>query len=125
MEDLQSAKKMQELTQPFLQKGFVFEYSYQKGGDSSCVYIYRYKKGKNYFDLREVSGSTDITFVVYVDGGYVFPSLKTEYKKEYKAFRLKHLFKRATRDEARAFITRLLNTKLAENPTQFYGIKLA
>ena len=28
-------------------------------------------------------------------------------------------------DEARAFITRLLNTKLAENPTQFYGIKLA
>ena len=124
MEDLQSAKEMQALTAPFLEKGFTFTYSYQKGGDSSCVYIYRYQKGKNYFDLREVSGSTDITFVAFVNGEYVFPSLKTEYKKEYRAFKVKHLFKRASRQEMRVFITELLKQKLAENPTEFFGIKL-
>ena len=124
MEDLQSAKEMQTLTAPFLGKGFTFTYSYQKGGDSSCVYIYRYQKGKNYFDLREVSGSTDITFVVFVNGEYVFPSLKTEYKKEYRAFKVKHLFKRASRQEMRVFITALLKQKLAENPNEFFGIKL-
>ena len=124
MEDLQSAKEMQALMQPFIEKGFIFEYSYQKGGDSSCVYIYRYKKGKHYFDLREVSGSTDITFVAYVNGEYVFPSLKTQYKKEYRAFRIKHFFKRASRQEMREFITCLLKQKLLETPTEFYGIKV-
>ena len=124
MEDLQSAKEMQALTQPFLDKGFVFEYSYQKGGDSSCVYIYRYKKGRAYFDLREVSGSTDITFVVYVNGGYVFPSLKMLYKDEHRAFFWKHLFRKATRMDKREFITGLLKKQLAKNPTEFFGIKL-
>ncbi|MBR2023126.1 MAG: hypothetical protein IJ996_01240 [Clostridia bacterium] len=124
MEDLQSAKEMQALTTPFLEKGFTFTYSYQKGGDSSCVYIYRYQKGKSYFDLREVSGSTEITFVVFVGGEYRFPSLKTEFKKEYRTFKIKHLFKRATRQETRAFIADLLKRKLAENPAEFFGIKL-
>lgn len=124
MEDLQSAKEMQALTTPFLDKGFVFEYSYQKGGDSSCVYIYRYKKGRAYFDLREVSGTTDITFVVYVNGAYVFPSLKTLYKKEYRSFFWKHVFKKATRTDKRVFITQLLKKKLAEDPNNFFGIKL-
>ena len=76
MEDLQSAKEMQALTKPFLDRGFVFEYTYEKGGDSSCVYIYRYRKGRNYFDLREVSGGAEMTFVVWANGEYRFPSIK-------------------------------------------------
>ena len=42
--EVQSAEKIKLLTLPLMEKGFVFEYSYQKGGDSSCVYICRYKK---------------------------------------------------------------------------------
>ena len=124
MEEVQSAKEMQALTQPFLEKGFVFEYTYQKGGDSSCVYIYRYKKGKNYFDVREVSGGTEMTFVVFVNGEYLFPNLKKLYPKAYRAFAFKHLFRKATRGEMRAFITGLLNEHLKQNENDFFGIKL-
>ena len=124
MEDLQSAKEMQTLTQAFFEKGFVFEYTYQKGGDSSCVYIYRYKKGQSYFDLREVSGSTEMTFVVWTNGEYLFPNLKTLYKKEFRKFKIKHLFRRATRGEVRRFIAGLLNEQLSQNPSSFFGIKL-
>ena len=59
MEDLQSAKEMQALTTPFLDKGFVFEYSYQKGGDSSCVYIYRFQKGLPYVPLSTSAKKID------------------------------------------------------------------
>lgn len=124
MEDLQSAKEMQALTQPFLDKGFIFEYSYQKGGDSSCVYIYRYKKGNSYFDLREVSGGSEMTFVVWTNGEYQFPSLKTLFPKEYRKFKMKHFLKKATRSETRAFVTSLLKARLLETPDTFFGIKL-
>ena len=124
MEDLQSAKEMQALMKPFLDKGFSFEYSYQKGGDSSCVYIYRYKKGRSYFDLREVSGGTEMTFVVWTNGEYRFPSLKTLYPKAFRAFKWKHLLRRPTRGEMRMFITGLLNEYLSQHPDDFFGIKL-
>ena len=122
MEDLQSAKEMQALTKPFLEKGFTFEYSYQKGGDSSCVYIYRYKKGKAYFDLREVSGGDELNFVVYANGEYQFPSLKYSHPKEFKAFKFRHLFKKPTAEERRALFASLLNKDLAQG--SFFGIKL-
>ncbi len=122
MEDLQSAQEMRALTQPFLDSGFTMEYTYQKGGDSSCVYIYRYKKGGSYFDLREVSGSTDITFVVFTNGGYQFPSLKSLSPKAYGTFRRKHIFRKATRSEMRVFVTDVLKEKLRENPHEFFGI---
>lgn len=124
MEDLQSAKEMQAFTQPFLEKGFVFEYTYEKGGDDSCVYIYRYKKGKNYFDLREVSGGSEMNFVVWANGQYRFPSLKMLFPKEYRAFKQRHFFRKATRDETRAFVASLLNAYLKNNPHEFFGIKL-
>ena len=124
MENLQSAREMQGLTKAFLDRGFVFEYTYQKGGDSSCVYIYRYKKGRNYFDLREVSGGTEMTFVVFVNGEYRFPNLKKLYPKAFRSFSFKHWFKKATRSDTRAFITGLLNEYLAQNPDEFFGIQL-
>ncbi len=124
MEDFQSAKEMQALMQPFLDRGFTFEYAYQKGGDSSCVYIYRYKKGGSYFDLREVSGSTDMTFVVWSDGAYQFPSIKGIAPKSYGAFKRKHFFRKATRREMREFVTDVLKEKLRTDPSVFFGIKL-
>ena len=86
-----SAERIKMLTAPILEKGFSFEYFHQKGGDSSCVYICRYKKGKDFFDWREVSGGQEINIVVYVNGGYAFPSLKTLHKKEYRLFNVKHM----------------------------------
>lgn len=121
--DLQIEREMKTLFAAFLERGFSYRYFYEKGGDSSCVYIYRFQKGKDFFDLREVSGGDELNFVVYADGNYQFPSLAYLYKKEFRAFRLSHLFKRATRAEKRAFVAGLLNQTLQENST-FFGIPL-
>ncbi|MGN1052637.1 MAG: hypothetical protein ACI4SH_04520 [Candidatus Scatosoma sp.] len=56
--------------------GFIYEYTYDKGSDSSCVYIHRFKKAGNYFDLRVLSGAETLTVVAYVNGEYRFPDLK-------------------------------------------------
>lgn len=121
--DLLIEREMKTLFAAFLERGFSYRYFYEKGGDSSCVYIYRFQKGKDFFDLREVSGGDELNFVVYADGNYQFPSLAYLYKKEFRAFRLSHLFKRATKAEKRAFVAGLLNQTLQENST-FFGIRL-
>ena len=122
--EVQSAEEIKKLTAPFLEKGFAFEYFYQKGGDSSCVYICRYKKGKDYFDWREVSGGSEINIVACVNGEYRFPSLKALYPKAYRAFAWKHLFKKPTAYERRAFIAKLLNAELTSGKPDFFGILL-
>lgn len=124
MNEVLMAENVKKLLAPFLEKGFSFEYLYQKGGDSSCVYICRFKKGKAYFDWREVSGGDEINFVVFVDGGYQFPTLKTKYKKQLRSFGLKHLFKRATIDERRSFWADILCKELSQCSNNFYGIVL-
>ena len=124
MNEVSSAEEIKKLTAPIIQKGFSFEYFYEKGGDSSCVYICRFKKGKDFVDWREVSGGNEINVVIYQNGGYQFPALKTKYRKESRAFALKHFFKQPTLDERRAFIATLLNRELAECGASFYGIKL-
>ena len=123
MNEVQSAEEIKRLTAPFLEKGFSFEYFYQKGGDSSCVYIGRFKRGKDFFDWREVSGGDDINFVVWVNGQYKFPSLKYLYKKECRSFALKHLFRKATLAQKREFYATLLLKELQEKP-DFFGIKV-
>ncbi|MBQ8685832.1 MAG: hypothetical protein IJ514_06655 [Clostridia bacterium] len=124
MNEIRSANQIKTLTAPFWERGFAFEYFYQKGGDSSCVYICRYKKGKDYFDWREASGSNEINLVVCVNGEYRFPSLRSLYKKEYRAFRWKHLFKRSTLAERRTFFASLLCKELASDKPDFFGIAL-
>ncbi len=122
MNEVISAEQIKKLTAPILEKGFSFEYLYQKGGDSSCVYICRYKKGKEYLDWREVSGGEEINIVVYTGGAFQFPSLKYLYKKEHRAFFWKHLFKKATMAEKRAFVAALLNKQLESG--NLFGIRL-
>ena len=46
-------EQIKKRTLPFIEAGFAFEYFHQKGGDSSCVYICRYKKGKDYSKNRK------------------------------------------------------------------------
>ena len=115
-------ERIKELTSPILEKGFVFDAFYEKGGDSSCVYIFRFKKGRDFFDWREISGSDQINFVSFVNGVYGFPNLTSLYKKEYRAFRLKHLFQKATMDERRVFFADLL-VKNCQGES-FFGILL-
>ena len=124
MNEMLMPEHVQKLTAPILEKGFIFEYFYQKGGDSSCVYICRYKKGRDFFDWREVSGGTEINIVVSLNGSYAFPSLKYLYPKEHRAFAFKHLFKKATVDERRAFVAELLLKELNSGKPDFFGIKL-
>ncbi|MBQ2768555.1 MAG: hypothetical protein IJF44_01070 [Clostridia bacterium] len=122
MNEVISAEQIKKLTAQILEKGFSFEYLYQKGGDSSCVYICRFKKGKEYLDWREVSGGNEINVVVYANGAFQFPSLKDLYKKEHRAFAWKHLFKKATMAEKRAFVAGLLNKQLESG--DLFGIRL-
>lgn len=124
MNEVVTAETIQKLTAPILEKGFAFEYFYQKGGDSSCVYICRFRKGKDFLDWREVSGGDEINIVVYVNGAYAFPSLKYLFKKEHRAFKLKHLFKKATMADKREFVAELLLKELHSGKPDFFGIKL-
>ena len=123
MDELQIEREMKQAFAPFIERGFTYRYLYEKGGDSSCVYIYRFQKGKEFFDLREVSGGDELNFVVYADGAYQFPSLKYLYKKEYRAFALKHFFKKPTKEEKRGFVAQLLVKYLTEH-SSFFGIKI-
>lgn len=124
MREVESAEKIKRLTSPFLERGFTFTYTYEKGGDSSCVYICRFQKGKDFFDWRETSGKYELHLVTYVKGEYGFPSVQTLFPKEYRAFRLKHLFKRATVDELRVFTAEMLVKKLQSGAPDFFGIPL-
>ena len=124
MSQLEMADEIQNLLAVFLEKGFSFRYFYEKGGDSSCVYICRFQKGKDFFDWREVSGAQEIHLVLKVDGQFVFPNLYKRHKKIARAFFLKHLFHRATMEEKRDLFAQMLRKELADNPNDFFGIKL-
>ncbi len=121
MNDAFTAETIKELLLPLVDKGFSFEYAHEKGGDSSCVYIGRFRKGKDFFDWREVSGSEEIHFVVFARGEYRFPSVKYLYKKELRGFAFKHFFKKATFAEKRKFYASLLLKEL--NKPDFFGIQ--
>ena len=122
MTDIMTADKVKTLMQPLLDKGCFFEYFYEKGGDSSCVYIYRFQKGKNFFDLREVSGGNELNFVVFANGEYQFPSLKYLYKNEFRSFKLRHLFRAPTRREKREFFAKILTERAKSG--EFFSLPL-
>ncbi len=113
---------VKELLLPLLEKDFVFSYRHEKGGDSACSYISRFQKGKDYFEWREVSGSDEINLVVYVRGGYDFPTVKSMDKKKAKQFSWKHIFKRPTMQEKRIFYAKLVIEQA--NGSSFFGIPL-
>ena len=48
--------------------GFCYEYTYDKGSDSSCVYIYRFRRGRDFFDFRTVSGGKERNTVAFANG---------------------------------------------------------
>lgn len=124
MNEVQFAETIKKLTAPFLQeRGFSFRYFYEKGGDSSCVYICRFQKGKDYFDIREISGKYELHIVVYANGEYRFPTLQALDKKAYRAFVFKHLFKKPTIDERRAFALGLLEKEWQSDKPDFFGIR--
>ncbi len=65
--------------------GFTYEYTYDKSSDSSCVYVHRFKKGKDKFELRVLSGAETVSAVAYVGGEYRFPNVKKQYKNLWRA----------------------------------------
>ena len=110
-------EKIKTLTAPFIkERGFSFKYFHEKGGDSSCVYICRFQKGKDFFDVRETSGKYELHFVVYAKGEYRFPKFK-------RKFTLKSLLKKPTIDEQRAFLVSELEKEWQSESTEFFGIK--
>ena len=124
MSQLEMADEIQNLLAVFLEKGFSFRYFYEKGGDSSCVYICRFQKGKDFFDWREVSGSEEIHIVAMVNGEYRFPTLKSFSPSKYRKYAFKCIFKKPSLERRRGFIADLLKSELEKDQTQFLGIKL-
>lgn len=116
------ADDIKELMSPFLEKGFIYEYFYEKGGDSSCTYVCRFKKGRDYFDWRETSGENEVHLMAFVNGNYRFPSVKTMFPKEYRVFTVKHILKKATFQEKREFVAELLKRELLSGKADFLGI---
>jgi len=107
---------------PLKEKGFKYESLYEKSSDSACVYIYRFRKGGEYFDLRTVIGSGEYAVQAYVGGRYRFPSLKAKYKGEWRKFKLSHIFKKATEEETLSFVCSLILKE--EEGGSLFGIKI-
>ncbi len=105
------------------ERGFTFEYFHEKGGDSSCVYICRFRRGKDYFDFRETSGRYELNLMFYGGGQYAFPDLTKLYKKEYKAFKRKHFFSKATINDVRQWTAQMLEREWQSDNPDFFGIK--
>ena len=118
------ADDIKDLMSPFLEKGFVYEYFYEKGGDSSCTYVCRFKKGRDYFDWRETSGENEVHLMAFVGGEYRFPSIKSMFPKESRVFLVKHIIKKATFQEKRIFVAELLKRELSKGEADFMGIPL-
>ncbi len=105
-----------------IERGFSYSYTYDKGSDSSCVYIYRLSRGRDYFDFRAVSGGGEGVFVAFANGEYAFPNFKIRHKKEFRVFRRKHFFKKATVAEKWAFAGELLKKEAADGT--LFGVRL-
>ncbi|MBQ9118005.1 MAG: hypothetical protein IJY11_02260 [Clostridia bacterium] len=120
--ELERDREIKEQFAFFLERGYTYQYLYEKGGDSACSYIYRFSKGRDFFDVRELSGGDELSFVVYHAGTYAFPYLKSKYKKQYRAFAFKHLFKKSTAKERRALLAEILQTEYESEPN-FFGIE--
>lgn len=111
------AEQIKKLAAPFIkERGFSFKYFHEKGGDSSCVYICRFQKGNDFFDVRETSGRYELHLVVYAKGEYRFPKFK-------RKFTFKSLFQKRTIDDERAFLISELEKEWNSNNPQFFGIK--
>ena len=124
MSQLEMADEIQNLLAVFLEKGFSFRYFYEKGGDSSCAYVCRFRKGRDYWDWRETSGEMEVHFMTYVRDEYRFPEVKQLFPQQRRLFAVKHIFKKATFDEYRRFVADLLKEELAKSTTDFLGIPL-
>jgi len=105
-----------------LEAGFAYEYLYDKGSDSSCVYIYRFKKGREFIDFRVVSGGNERNVVVFADGQYIFPNFNVRHKKAVRAFKFRHLLKKATNEELWRFASELVQAEIKDG--KLFGIGL-
>lgn len=102
--------------------GFSYEYLYEKGSDSSCVYIYRFRRGRDFIDFRTISGGKEKNVVVFSDGQYLFPNLALRHKKTLRIFRRKHLFKKISDEELWTLAAELLKTEISDG--KLFGITL-
>lgn len=102
--------------------GFIYEYGYTKVSDSSCVYVHAFKKGRDRFELRAVSGSNEINAVAFVGGEYRFPDLKRKYEKLWKKAKRKRTFRRMRACDTWDFIAEALEEEAASGA--FFGIAI-
>lgn len=89
-EDARIAQLFSFLTE----RGFVFERSYNKGTDSTCTQIYRFKKdAANYIEYRVLSEHERNIFAL-VRGERKFPSPEKRYASFVRAWKAKRLFRK-------------------------------
>lgn len=120
MRDILAAETIKTLMQPLIEKGFFFEYFYEKE-NGVPVYICRFKKGKEYLDWRETESGKEIKIAVCAKGETKGVNLKERYPKQHRRFFWKHLFRKVKPNEKRAFVAELLLSELTN--VDFFGIK--
>ncbi len=118
-----AAETIKNAMQPFLDKGFFFEYFYERKENGESVYVCRFKKGKESLDWRESEDGKQIELWVRLQKEIVVLNLKGRFPKQHRRFFWKHLFRRATVDQRRAFLASLLVLELESDKTDFFGIK--
>ena len=123
MRELLAAGKIKTAMQPFLDKGFFFEYFYEKGENGEPVYICRFKKGKSSLDWRESEDGSQIAFWVKTKEKTTVLNLKERFPKQHRRFFWKHFFRKATIDERRIFLAKLLVLELESENHDFFGIE--
>lgn len=124
MRDVMAAETIKNAMQPFLDKGFFFEYFYEKAENGEPVYICRFKKGKDSVDWRESEDGKQIEIWIYAKDMLLILNMKGLSPKLHRKFFWKHLFKKATVDERREFFAKLLVLELQSGKPDFFGIKL-
>ena len=123
MRDVYAAETIKNLMQPLLDKGFFFEYFYEKE-NGAPVYICRFKKGKEYLDWRETESGKEMEIALFVKEKRTTLDVKNKYRKQRWQFFFKNLFRRVTINDRRAFLASLLLSEFNKNDHIFFGIKI-
>ena len=124
MRDIMAAKVIKDGMNAFLEKGFLFEYFYERNEAGNPIYICRFKKGKEYIDWQETEDGEEIAICVRASEKTSILDLKALYPKAFRNHFWNTLFRKPTVNERRSFIASLLVEEFKSESPDFFGIKI-
>ena len=123
MRDIMAAKVIKDGMNAFLEKGFLFEYFYERNEAGTPIYVCRFKKGKAYIDWQETEDGEEIVICVRAGENTSVLDLKALYPKAFRNHFWNTLFRKPTVNERRSLIAELLVEEFKSEKPDFFGIK--